>query len=246
MLSNLLDKAVNPLGLRGIYSLFAALMCICAVLALFSDSWGTPLDAMEGMLAFFEVPTEWIGGIESYLGEDNDRNQIIGGVAVALGVFVVPFLSPNPGIADMEIPSVQSATWWICAAVCAQIPGISQWLLIGITVVWLLIEITVVWLLKKPFVGRWLSSKGLARRPDGWFALDIVQLFFVIPGILLLISNFVLMDVPQNNSYENKNGPGRPNEKKMREYRKEFQNTPSNTQQRVVKRRQKPAESDGD
>lgn len=245
MLSNMLDKAVNPLGIRGIYSLFAALMCICAVLALIPGSWGTPLDAMEGMLAFFEVPTEWIGGIESYLGEDNDRNQIIGLVAFALGVGVVPFLSPNPGITVMEIPSVQSATWWICVAVCAQTPGISPWLLIGITAVWILAE----W-----FVSKWPPSsepdapllKDLATRPDGWFLLDIAQLCFVIAGIILLIYNFVLMHVPQNNSYENKNVPGRPNEKKMRESRKKFQNTPLNTQQRAEKRRQKPAESDGD
>lgn len=245
MVDKLLGMSVQPLGLRGMYSLFAALMCICAVLALFSGSWGTPLDAMEGMLAFFEVPTEWIGGIESYLGEDNGRNQIIGWVAAALGVGVVLFLSPNPGIADMEIPSVQSATWWICVAVCAQTPGTSPWPLIGITVVWLLAQ---------PFVSRWLRSsetdvlllKDLATRPDGWSVLDFVQLCFVIPGIFLLISNFVLMDVPQNNSYENKNVPGRPTEKQMREYRKEFQNTPLNTQQRAEKRRQKPAESDGD
>lgn len=241
MVDKLLGMSVQPLGLRGMYSLFAALMCICAVLALFSSSWGTPLDAMEGMLAFFEVPTEWIGGIESYLGEDNDRNKIIGWVAALLGMGVVLFLSPNPGIADMEVPSVQSATWWICVAVCAQTPGISLWLLIGITVVWLLAQ---------PFVSRLLRSletdvlllKELARRSYDWFVLDIVQLCFVIPGIFLLISNFVLMDVPQNNSYENKNVPGRPTEKKMGEYRKEFQNT----QQRAEKRRQELAESDGD
>lgn len=240
MLSNMLDKAVNPLGLRGMYSLFAALMCICAVLALSPGSWGTPLDAMEGMLAFFEVPTEWIGGIESYLGEDNGRNQIIGLVAFALGVGVVPFLSPNPGIAVMEIPSVQSATWWICVAVCAQTPGISPWLLIVITVVWLLAQ---------PFVSWWLRSSEtdvLETRPIDWSLLDIAQLCFVIAGIFLLIYNFVLMHVPQNNSYENKNVPGRPTEKRMREYRKEFPNIPLNTRQRAEKRRQKPAESDGD
>ena len=80
MLSNMLDKAVNPLGLRGIYSLFAALMCICVVGGGFGLR-ATPLETMSRILDFLSIPTDWISGVETYLGEDNARNQLFGIIA---------------------------------------------------------------------------------------------------------------------------------------------------------------------
>lgn len=190
MLSNLLDKAVNPLGLRGIYSLFAALMCICVVGGGFG-LWATPLETMSRILDFLSIPTDWISGVETYLGEDNARNQLFGDVAALLAMFVVFFLTPNPDAPRTEVPSVQSATWWICVAICAQIP---------IALLWLPVGVTIAWLLAQPIIGKYARHKGNQHvgRTRTWkrSVLDLVQLCFVIMAVVLLIINFVLMDVP--------------------------------------------------
>lgn len=194
MLSNMLDKAVNPLGLRGIYSLFAALMCICVVGGGFGLR-ATPLETMSRILDFLSIPTDWISGVETYLGEDNARNQLFGIIAVLLAIAVVRFLTPNPGVSRTEVPSVQSATWWICVAICAQIP---------IAPLWLPVVVTIAWLVVQPIIGKYRHHKGSKSSLDNQHEgrtlkrsiLDIVQLCFVIMAVVLLIINFVQMDVP--------------------------------------------------
>lgn len=239
MLSNMLDKAVNPLGLRGIYSLFAALMCICAVGGGFG-LWATPLETMSRILDFLSIPTDWISGVETYLGEDNARNELFGTIAALLAIAVVRFLTPNPDVSRTEVPSVQSATWWICVAICAQIPIASLWLPVGLTIAWLLVQ---------PIIGkyrRYMGSKSsLVNQPVGrtrtWerSVLDIVQLCFVIAGIFLLIYNFVLMDVPLEDDEKKNTAQRRLIEKQRHKERKKYRNTPPKTQQRVMSRKQK-------
>ena len=196
MLSNMLGKAVNPLGLRGIYSLFAALMCICVVGGGFG-LWATPLETMSRILDFLSIPTDWISGVETYLGEDNARNKWFGDIAALLAMVVVFFLTPNPDVPRTEVPSVQSATWWICVAICAQIPIASLWLPVVVTIAWLLVQ---------PIIGKYARHMGSKSSLDNQHAgrtrtlkrtgLDLVQLCFVIMAVVLLIINFVLMDVP--------------------------------------------------
>ncbi|MFP7706549.1 hypothetical protein [Trueperella sp. LYQ141] len=209
ILEKLFDNIISTLRAQGVYRIFASLVAVLTLAAYFgqgvvhpSDTiqteaflslQGTPLAVLYRLLEFFSAPTGWIETVAAYIAASAQRAQVIGVLALLLGVAVSFVLTPDIDRNPMPAPSVQASTWWIAYATAIQTDirgefwSNSHLMLLWLGLLWGYYE-----------VRNRLFVKGKKCR----FMLDLTQL-------LIAIMHFITMFIPiifsGHPSYESNN-----------------------------------------